>query len=231
MKSGHASRAILDHVMIKVLVIIVLCLVAANAFFILFSGEFIKFPRSVGFIVKQLDLAIEGNFATWFSSILLLLNSLYAYEQARHTWSLNRPVARTCIILSIGFLFLSIDDIIMFHERLEGFTRKLITDFGISGGPDMHIGYLFGGILGIILIILVTGSYFRAIKRENYLFLICSIAFVIIAGLSEFVYDHWSWFAPNYSFRIEVFFEEGSEFGAILSFLILQHREAVALEE
>jgi hypothetical protein len=231
MKSGHASRAILDHIMIRVLVIIVLCLLAANAFFILFYDELIAIPRSAGFIVKQLDLSNEGNFATWFSSILLLLNSLYAYDQARHNWSFNRSVARTCIILSIGFLFLSIDDIIMFHERLERFATKLLMDFGISGGLDMNIGYLFGGILGIILIILVTGSYFRSIKRENYLFLLCSIAFVIIAGLSEFVYDHWSWFDPKYIFRIEVFFEEGSEFGAILSFLIFQHREAVALEE
>ena len=72
-------------------------------------------PR-IHFFLRQIDLAIEMNFAAWWSGVLLLLLGLLACEIASDRFERNRLAWG---MLAIAWLCLSLDEIGSIHERIE----------------------------------------------------------------------------------------------------------------
>lgn len=65
------------------------------------------------------NLAFENNAAVWWSSILLLLAALHAYD-GRRLWRTGQPrAARGWAALSLLLLILSADEVGSLHERVE----------------------------------------------------------------------------------------------------------------
>ena len=79
------------------------------------------------YLIHQFDLNVESNFATWCSSMLLLLNALSAYGLARGRWATNRRTGLVSVILAAGFLLLSVDDFIGMHEFVEQVVARTIV--------------------------------------------------------------------------------------------------------
>lgn len=218
-------REVPDEFIIRIMIIIVLFLIAVNLLFIFIADKIINVNGIYGNLIKQLDLNKEASFATWISSMLLFLNSLCSYQLARYYQHCHLRTALIYGIFFVGFVFLSIDDFIQFHEHLEFQIKLILDNIGQQGGNHPFLGLWFGGILGIMLLIIISGSFYKVVSRENRIYLLFTIGAIIISLFAEMVYRVIDWSNINRGFRIVVFFEEGAELSAICFFLNFQRRE------
>lgn len=230
MQTSRYSQLAIDRTLLRVLLGMIGFLILSNVLLIPFASNLQSIDGYFGYVIRQIDLNSEGNLATWCSSMLLLLNSLCAYMLTRGHWLTNRRMALLMAIMSVGFLLLSIDDFISFHERVE---RVMANLFSSNVGVDKHIlmsnvGPLFATSLAIILVSLFAVPFMRTMQRKNVPFLIGCIVCVFSVALAEFVYIL-SGCAEPWCFRLEVLFEEGSELSALLLFLTFQSRELLSL--
>ncbi len=70
----------------------------------------------IHFYLRQIDLAIEMNFAAWWSGVLLLILALLAYEIYGTP---KEPAKSAWLFLAIAWALLSLDEIGSLHERIE----------------------------------------------------------------------------------------------------------------
>jgi len=215
-------RPALDPTLLRALWGIIGILILSNILLIPSGTELASVDGSWGYLLRQIDLNSEGTLATWCSSMLLFLNSLCAYILARAFWAKDRRVARLLALISFGFLALSIDDFIEFHEFVEGLEAGLLG----SGGWQVSkatLGPLFAASLAVILTALFAASSIRVACREGTPLVIASIACVCAGALAEGVYILSGCDAP-WCLRIEVVCEEGCELLALVFFLSFQSR-------
>lgn len=172
-----------------------LILIAATAF----SSANPTDPSLPGKIAKQLDLNVELNLATWWSSATLLVIALLAYEM----FSTVRDKTRFAWLVLAGvFAILSLDEIGGFHERI-----------GEAGwGPFLP----FVAVAGVLIVYaLVTLFRERSMRRSTALIV---LGFALLASIPvheylEFALD-WS---PS-MLGVRAALEEGSElFGSFFA--------------
>lgn len=108
----------------QVLVLVVLCLTLANII-----GQFTKYILGHGYLlgfVQLFDLGTDSFIPTWYASTTLLLCSILL---AMITYVKRREADRFALhwgILSLIFLFLSIDEVALIHETIgDTIKRKL----------------------------------------------------------------------------------------------------------
>lgn len=113
------------------------CLKAKFYFFVIFLAQFIIIGAGLvlGFLRNNLDKHFgEAGFVTWFSFFNLLFvafiavivaNNLYWLGKKDKESQVNRYLFWSWIIIALGFLFLSFDEILMIHEK----TKKSFHSF------------------------------------------------------------------------------------------------------
>lgn len=212
---------IADPVLAKLPVTAVGFLILANIVFIVIAPRLYEFTGLAEFLFSQLDLGSEYNFATWCSSMLLLLNALLASILARRYWSVNRWVGVVYTCLAIGFFVLSVDDFIMLHEYVEELALEGLGD------EDMDAGFLFGTILAVSLIALTAGPFLRSLDRRNVVLLSGTVGLVMICVAAEVALVQLDCDYVGRCFRTEVVVEEGGELLAILCFATMQYRTLI----
>ena len=228
-QKSRYSQLIIDPNLLKVLLGILGFLILSNALLVPIAGELESIDGPLGHIINQIDLNAEGNFATWYSSMMLFLNSLCAYMLSRAHWSTNATVALLTAVTALGLVVLSIDDFISFHEYVEKVAAGLLSS---DNAPALkrNLGPVFAISLAIIFTVLFAVPYMRTVQRENIPFLIGVIVFACLSASVEIVY-RLSGCAEPWCLRLEVVFDEGSELSAILLFLTFQSRELVSVYE
>ena len=88
------------------------------------------------YMKEQLDLDRECNFTTWFSSMQCALTALvlfFLYVVTRR---------REWLLLMLGFVYLSFDELCQFHEWFGGFLTRSGVHVGALGGPYPWIVFL-----------------------------------------------------------------------------------------
>jgi hypothetical protein len=174
----YQNKPILNQILInpiqiiRVLGIIALFIVMASV-----GGQLIKYltgHESVYGLIPLFFLGYECNVPTYFISFLglfsaLLLLGIKILEQNRKS-----PHSSKWVILSIGFFYISIDEIISLHEKLI----KPIS--GLLG--DGHLGiFTFAWVLvGIPVVIILAIFFFRFLMQLNQN---TKISFLIAATL------------------------------------------------
>ncbi len=83
-------------------------------------------PSSANFLWAALDLRREGNLATWFESVFMLMCGI---SFATISWSAalreqHRPAADACRFAAGACVFLSADEAAMLHEKLGAAIRE-----------------------------------------------------------------------------------------------------------
>ena len=103
MNSRHAdgTEALFDPFLLGGLYVTVLILITVNALLIPTGGDTSGLSPIIGSFARQLDLAREGNFATWISSAMLLFNAMHAYALVRRYGMANLRIAGTYGLLAI----------------------------------------------------------------------------------------------------------------------------------
>jgi len=133
----------------------------------------------------------------------------------------------TYIFLAVGFLFLSVDDVIQMHEYFEKHSALLIRDLNSDGGLAIYLGPSFAAVLVIGLTAVISSRYMLGLKSKNRYLLVISFACILTMMIAEIIYLQSQCSNIDLCFRIEIVFEESSELIAILSFLTFLHREAL----
>ena len=124
--------------------------------------------------IRLFDVNKEANIPTWFSSLLLILNSFILAIIAVRTKAQKGPYYTKWFVLAAIFLYLSIDESALLHEMTEKPVRNALR---VSG-------YLyFAWIIPALCLLVVLGVYIRRFlfdlpKKTRWLFLIAGTVYV-----------------------------------------------------
>ncbi len=111
-------------------------------------------------ITRFINVDIESNFPTWFSSILLFIAAILAYE-CKQT------------LFSLFLLFMSCDEVAMIHEHASQVIDKYLIHKNI---------YNWSTTLGpFVLLVMLTGarSLYKAFKKNPRVLRLFSIGILI----------------------------------------------------
>ena len=164
--------------------------------------------RSIYFVKQQFNLAVENNFASWWSGTLLLLIALHAFDGYFLKITTVPLEARGWGAMALIFAILSMDEIGSIHER----ASQLV-----------HLGGVWWSLLPfaiVVLCLLFYGFYALYKAKVSYyrlLLIVCGFGLFGSVVLQEFI-EHrivWEpWMKP-----IRSTIEEGSELMAMLLLL------------
>ncbi|MGI9533712.1 MAG: hypothetical protein ACR2NW_02075 [Thermodesulfobacteriota bacterium] len=142
-----------------------------------FAAHFIKlnYDYQSSLILKQyvrLFLLDESSVSTWYSSTLFIISSFILGVIAYAKRKTNDEFTYHWIVLSVIFLFLSIDDITQIHERLNVFH------FYIGKNLFKFSWILFGTAFTLTLFLIYFRFIFELPDKIRNLFIISGILFV-----------------------------------------------------
>ena len=144
-------------------------------------------------ILPRFNLADEMNFAAWWSSYLLLVCGITAYQNSN--WDFDSRIAWT--IVALLFCFLSLDEIGSLHERIGNLPIGFLAYLTIA---------LFSGLsLAIAIWILWKNKP----KKNGVILILVGVALLVSAAPNEYLEQHVA--LPNYLIGPRVAFEEGLE--------------------
>jgi hypothetical protein len=89
------------------------------------------------------DLDEEEGFGTWFSSMILLVTAQVLFIQSKASRAAGDPWYRWWLVLCIGFLFLSVDEVVGIHEYINTIVESTRwTTFGMLIVGVVGLAYL-----------------------------------------------------------------------------------------
>ena len=149
------------------------------------------------------------------------MNALFAYTLRRQFQHTDPAVARYLGLFSIGFCFLSVDDLAQFHEEIEDFLEEGLDAYDL---PTDHLGLGFGSLLALLLALLTYRSLARYLRRTEMALLVVSLLCILMSVIAELVGTLVDISGRTAVYRLKVVAEEGGEVLALVFFLTLQHR-------
>lgn len=124
--------------------------------------------------LRPFNLHIENTTATWYSSMLLLLNAVVLYVIARLTRQNKKAMAGRWMFLAFVFVLLSVDETASFHESLAWPIREA---FGLSG--VFAFAWVIPGAVFVLLLAIFYAPMLRALPRRTAVgFLLAGSIFV-----------------------------------------------------
>ena len=186
-------------------------------------GLFMRFGLGTGEHYGLINLGHEGNIPTYFSALLLLIAALLITVIA--TCKKNNADSYTLhwIILSIGFLYLSVDEAVVIHERLARPAREILESaqfvalLGTSAGVILRRAWI---IPATALALLAVGFYakfvFHLPLRSRLLFLIAGALYIGSAVGLELA---GAYYKGDVAYSVFVTLEETGEMASILLFI------------
>jgi hypothetical protein len=167
---------------------------------------FLGFPQPLH---KLFDLNGESTLPAWFSSMqLFLIGILFLYSGYRHQ-KIQVITPRFLLLIGIGFIFLSMDESAVFHERTTQTLRHIEWIPRFKGNHGIWIP-----IYSIITSTIVLTNYrpifsmWKAYPRQLLIMFIGVITFILGAVGME-IYSYWYLMGINpLLYKVEVACEE-----------------------
>lgn len=145
--------------------------------FILVLMHFVSRAVSAPFDKLQLwfDLDREQSVASWFSSSQLMIVGLLLLLAAWWRWH-DRSERLLLAVAGAGFLFLSLDEAVMIHERITGFTVQYAM---VPRFPGNHGVWIFAyGAIGLALALTFLKDMLDFLRRRTTVALLMAGGFV-----------------------------------------------------
>jgi hypothetical protein len=142
------SRTVVHRVLGGATILILLgSLFYPFVFLVLERSNFVYLAR----VTRSLfDVDAEANVAAWFSSAILLLAALLLTAVGLAKRLAREPYARHWIGLGLVFVFLSMDETAMFHEKTIDPLRVLLRATGVLYYSWVVVGALVVFVIGLI---------------------------------------------------------------------------------
>jgi hypothetical protein len=80
--------------------------------------------------IRMFDIGLEATVPTWYSSIILFISAVLLALIAIETRRTDGPFVKHWAALGLLFLLFSIDEVAMFHERVDAFLSKHVDASG-----------------------------------------------------------------------------------------------------
>ena len=174
-------------------------------------------------IERLINVGLEGNFPTWFSSMLLAIAAFLAYrcaiivKEGRSLWGL----------LSLGLLFMSCDEVAQIHENLGNVLNKYL--FRSSGIEHSAWVITLGPfvLLAFVIFAIKFKKYLRGSYKAMRALIIGAIVYIFGAFILESTINLLNHGNLEWLWKIENILEEACElFGAIVILIGLnKHHE------
>ena len=133
---------------------------------------------NLGFL-NLFDLKREQSFGTWYTSFLLLLCSALSALISFAKESESERYVNHWRVLSVVFLYLSVDEGTTIHEKMGPVTRPILRSFGVElGGLLSHAWVVPAGILVLVFVLAYLGFFFDLPVRQRLLFLVSGFLYV-----------------------------------------------------
>ncbi len=177
-----------------------------------------NYPDYIQSIISFFNSASEGNFPTYFSSFLLLFSALLLLiitisERNRNTIYVSRWA-----ILTIVFMSLSLDEMLVLHEKVSLLIRT-VTNW--SGQGLFRSPWVILGLLTVITFFLIFFRFFIQLDQKTRLnFLIAATLYIGSAigfEIIENIYDES--YGQDLIYKMMQNVEEGIEMAAIIVFI------------
>lgn len=168
--------------------------------------------------VYVLDMGIEHNIPTYFSSVIILIAALLLNTIATFKKGNGEAYALHWRILAIIFVYLSMDEMVGIHEMASGPTQKAL-------GTRWLLHYYAWVIPGSVLVLIFALSYFRFLLhlplKSKLLFSIAGVIYVGGAIGMELVSNHYDklYGVKNLTYHMIVTVEETLEMAGIILFI------------
>jgi hypothetical protein len=147
-------------------------------------------------LIKLFDPDGEANVAAWFAGLEWLMATLLLGLIALHHFQNAKPYAWRWLLLAAAFLWLSMDEIAMFHEKLEGVVRRAASIHNFRGPMWLIPAALCIGLLGWaifrLFLSLPKGIRVRWVASA-VIFLTGTIGFEALGSYFDAHYHHISW--------------------------------------
>jgi hypothetical protein len=141
-------------------------------------------------LVKVFYVELENNAPSYFSMLILLIASIFLAVIAILKKNQKDSYVTQWTILSLGFLYLSFDEVCAIHEKIIFPMRALL------GGK--HLGLLYFGwvapaIILVFLLLLYFLKFLRGLpKKTMFLFLLAGVIYVSGAVGFEMLDGYWT---------------------------------------
>lgn len=200
----------------------ILVIIAIIILILSMVSQLIQYLTSLGSfhgITYLFSLGLECNIPTYFISSLSFISSLLLLIITLFEHNRKESYVVKWAILAVGFLFISIDEIVQLHERLIDPVSRLLNreDLGI-----FTFGWVIPGIAIVVLLALYFYKFimtFRMALRLNFLwsalmFLSGAIGFELISGGYYSVHG-----SENLTYRMMQNVEESLEMAGLILFI------------
>lgn len=243
------------------LLVLLAVIIISNALFVPYGEMWDDMGGHPEFLNDQFDMDDEGNFVTWVSSFLLMLCSFGCVFLASKRSASYPLAAKLLLVMALGFVFLSMDDVSEVHNYMEDIiSGDLDEDDDDDDDCDCYIDETTGllmpsddddeeeieteeslkeDLLGPVFVAFIAALFAlvfmlplaRSARPENRKYLYACLFFLVITALTEVVY-HLSGCEEDWCYLLAlVFFEESFEFIAIYLFLAFLLFEYFSPEE
>lgn len=169
-------------------------------------------------IIAFFNVSGEFNLPAFYSAFLLLFASLLLMIISIKSKLDSAPFSAMWALLTLGFVYLSLDEMLVLHERFSLLIRTATnwSGTGVLRSPWVIIGLLLSAICALLFF----RFYMYLDKRTRIVFLIAGITYVFAAmgfEIIENIYDEKH--GQDFVYRLMQHVEEGLEMAAIILFI------------
>jgi len=177
-----------------------------------------NYPDYVQSMVSFFNSANEGNFPTYFSSFLLMFSALLLLIITIAEKNRNTPYVSRWAILTIGLMSMSLDEMLVLHEKVSLLIRTM-TNW--SGQGFFRSPWVILGILTVIIFFLILFRFFIQLDPKTRLnFLIAATLYIGSAIGFEIIENiYGESHGQDLIYKMMQNVEEGMEMAAIIVFI------------
>jgi hypothetical protein len=148
-------------------------------------------PNLFGF-VPLLDVGQDQSIPAWYSAFLLLFCSVLLALISLVVKNAGGRYVNHWRVLSLIFLYLSVDEGASIHEKAGRVTRAVYNSLGSEPGGVMPIAWVVPGIVFVFIFVLAYLKFFFHLPtRQRYLFLAAGVIYVGAAMGMEVFYAYY----------------------------------------
>ena len=205
----------------KSLIILILGLVAFSLVLFSIIGQLLLRPTQpvhVQGIITLFNTAAEGNLPTYYSSFLLLFSAALLFMITLLERSNKSQYVPYWALLTIGFIYLSLDEMLVLHESISLFIRAIsnYSGQGVLKSPWV----VLGAIIVVIILLIFIKFIIHLDRRTRFIFLTAGVLYVGGAIGFEIIENLYAdAFGQDIIYSMMQNLEEGMEMAGIIVFI------------
>lgn len=178
-------------------------------------AKFVYGHKCVYGLIDAFNLDLESNLPAYFSSMLLLFSGILLGVIAVFKKRNNAPYANTWALLSIIFVYLSLDELLCIHEQWNDLIRGTLH---VKGA--FYAAWVIPALIAVLVLAVFLYKFIFHLPLKTRLLFIAAAVFYLSGSLGLEMVEGWHicrFGFDNLAFNMMVTFEEAFEMtGAVI---------------